>query len=183
MLGSHNTLSYLRPKKWRDWFTIPWSRCQEKDLGKQYLCGVRYFDIRLRIIKGEWHFVHNKIDYGPEDLFIYQCLSDFGEVYVRILLDQREKPKHSEECKELFMSHLNFLVNCYPGIHFDSAIVFWEWKEYLNPQIKVVENHFSVKPKKWWEYILGTRYFAWKVRKENQDEISDPSMVALKDFI
>ena len=58
MLGSHNTLSYLSPKKWWAWFTIPWSRCQEKDLDWQYFCGVRYFDIRLRLIHGEWHFVH-----------------------------------------------------------------------------------------------------------------------------
>ena len=112
MLGSHNTLSYLSPKKWWVWFTIPWSRCQEKNLDWQYICGVRYFDIRIRLIHGEWHFVHNKIDYGVEDLYIFQCLSDFGNVYVRILLDQREKPKHPEEYKEVFMSHLHFLSNC-----------------------------------------------------------------------
>ena len=81
------------------------------------------------------------------------------------------------------MSHLHFLQECYPGIHFDSAIVFWELKEYLTPQIKVIENHFSVKPKKWWEYLLGTRYFAWKVRKENQEEINSQSIVVLKDYV
>ena len=32
-------------------------------------------------------------------------------------------------------------------------------------------------------YILGTKYFAWKVRKENIKEINDPSVVALKDFV
>ena len=111
------------------------------------------------------------------------------KVYVRIILDQRKKPKNYKEQINSFKIHLHYLESNYPNIIFDSAIIFWEWKEYLDPKVEVVENHFSVKPKKWWEYIyiyiyiLGTRYFAWKVRKENIKEINDPSVVALKDFV
>ena len=75
------------------------------------------------------------------------------KVYVRIILDQRKKPKNYKEQINSFKIHLHYLESNYPNIIFDSAIIFWEWKEYLDPKVEVVENHFSVKPKKWWEYI------------------------------
>lgn len=184
MLGSHNSLSYLKPRRLLDLFTLPWSKCQNKNIRKQYETGVRYFDIRIKLNKGNWHFVHNIVDFGIEKSDVYDYLNRVKEkVYIRVILDQRKKPRDYKEQINSFKSHLYYLESTYTNIIFDSAIIFWEWKEYLDPKIKVVENHFSVKPKKWWEYILGTRFFARKVRKENVEEINDSSMVALKDYV
>ena len=47
-IGSHNSLSYIKPKKW---YLMPFhfmARCQSKDYVKQYeTYGVRLFDVRI----------------------------------------------------------------------------------------------------------------------------------------
>ena len=46
--GSHNSWTYLKPKKW--WmYLIRWAaKCQSKNIIEQYNAGVRCFDLRLK---------------------------------------------------------------------------------------------------------------------------------------
>ena len=66
MLGSHNSLSYLPIKGWKK-ILRPWVRCQDKSLKVQYELGVRYFDVRVRLINDRWHYCHNNADLGSID--------------------------------------------------------------------------------------------------------------------
>lgn len=47
-LASHNSLSFVKPKKWWEKLINFTSKCQSHDIQTQYTNGVRLFDIRLR---------------------------------------------------------------------------------------------------------------------------------------
>ena len=47
-LASHNSLSYIKPKKWWEKLINFTSKCQSYDIETQYEYGVRLFDIRIR---------------------------------------------------------------------------------------------------------------------------------------
>lgn len=47
-LASHNSLSFVKPKKWWEKLINFTAKCQSHDIQTQYIDGVRLFDIRLR---------------------------------------------------------------------------------------------------------------------------------------
>lgn len=66
MIGTHNSMTYLPPRRW--WlkpFTFLW-RCQDKTIEEQKKLGVTYLDIRIRLdsIKDKWFFCHGIVDVG-----------------------------------------------------------------------------------------------------------------------
>lgn len=143
MLGSHNSISYLKAIHWWQRWQKRWYKCQEHTIDEQLASGIRYFDIRLKIINNEWHFVHNKIDFGVENLDIYKSLNSIGnKVYVRFVLDER---KHgSEEYRTKFLRHINWVKGYYPNIIVNSIITAWDWREHEIPEIAERELHASV---------------------------------------
>lgn len=202
MLGSHNSMSYLKPVKWYQRILNKWSKCQDINLVEQYNYGVHYFDLRIRLINDEWHFVHNKIDYGKvidniDAIKDLSCKIPKGnELYIRVILDERKKPYKQEFKNQEYINRFLKYINCwsklvmFKGLIIKSAIVFWEWKDYykLN-DIKVTECHASVSAK-WYEYLfLGIKKFAKKYNnkfiKENKLilEVDIKDEVLLLDYI
>ena len=53
---------------------------------------------------------------------------------------------------------------------FESVIIYWEWKEYGNNAIMQYEYHASVSAA-WYQYILGTKWFAKKYNHKHQEEV------------
>ena len=92
MIGTHNTMTYLPPRRW--WFrpfTFLW-RCQTKSLSEQVGTGAGYFDIRIRKTKnGGFRFAHGLVDLGdiefsdPKEIFEY--LDFYGQPY-RVLVEK-----------------------------------------------------------------------------------------------
>ena len=70
-LGSHNSMSYLRPSQW--WLRpFAWiGRCQSQTIGEQFIVwGVRWFDLRLAFDKkGQPYFAHGIFSYKDKDPF------------------------------------------------------------------------------------------------------------------
>lgn len=165
MLGSHNTLSYLPPVNLWGKMTKPWGKCQDKNIEEQYNSGVRYFDIRVRQIRNVWHIVHNKIDYGNMWLEKHQAIFKYiGEkqVPIRLIYDQRTTPKMYEEYERgCFLGLIAELKKRF-NIVIDSAITYWDWREYINESMCFIMEHHASVYAKWYEYILGTKRFAKK---------------------
>lgn len=180
MIASHNTMSYQNPSKWWMWLVKPWTQCQEKDIFSQYENNnVRYFDIRIRPSKVdgnfEPHYCHNTSiyeqvhDFGTSyntDLNVFNGLNYFSDVdeqpiYLRISLDIRKEPKNAEELKTWFLDYVEKLKCTYKHIKFDSIKIFWEaWSIDYGPQeIKVIEKHWSVNKKSWWEFLLPIKLY------------------------
>lgn len=172
--------------------TKPWGKCQNKTLKEQYDAGVRYFDVRVKIINDKWHLVHNNVDYGRityydlGDMFISikatQCC------YIRLILDIRKTPKNANEIENRFKLFVQRVKARLADSNFnlDSVIVYWKWKEYKLPNIEVKEYHASVSAK-WYQYIFGTKLFAKRhnkyARQTYYDYAEDNERVLLLDYI
>ena len=183
MIGSHNSLSYLPIRGWRK-ILSPWAKCQSLTLMKQYDKGVRYFDFRVKPIGASWHFVHNNTDFGEVNKLLYEVLpvTRKASVHIRFILDVRKKPIYAEEYKRSFRRLINSM-NCAYDMNIDSAIVYWEWKDYSKREIEQHEFHTSVLSP-WYKYLLGTKWFAKKYNQSYIDQyasqvISDGSVVML----
>lgn len=188
MLGSHNSFSYLKPTKWWMRLLTPWSKCQDKTIEEQYNDGVRYFDIRIAFKKdGSMRIVHNLIEYPTKEL--YNALRTFknrSDVYLRIVLDMRKKPKEIKDAAKLISWFYDFLnyVMMNTEMTIDKAIVFWDWRYIINRGLKVTEWHASVCAK-WYQYIDGLKFWAWEHNTEvlTTNTLKDNEEVLLIDFV
>lgn len=144
MIGSHNTLSYLPPKNLWGKITRPWNKCQDKTIEEQVNAGIDYFDIRIDFYSdNNWHFVHNRVDYGVVNNNIWKYIGKTN-LPVRVIYDRRSKPKYASFERQRFIAYLYYLQQEY-NICIDSAITYWDWKEHYTPFIEVKEYHASVK--------------------------------------
>lgn len=184
MIGSHNTLSYLPPENLCGKITRLWNKCQDKNIREQYEAGVRYFDIRINLYNDRWHFVHNKVDFGHTYYLIWEFIAKH-KIPIRLIYDQRSKPKDVNYKIARFRTYINILTEKY-GVDIDSAITYWDWKEYRIPDINIKEYHASVKAK-WYQYILGCKWFANKynafAKTFNIEYKACPNRVLLLDYV
>lgn len=92
-LASHNSWTYLKPKRF---FMRPFAfmaRCQEVDIRQQWLEGVRLFDLRVRFDKyGEPYICHGLMRYKGDVHTLLKELNDYAQekhevAYVRVMLE------------------------------------------------------------------------------------------------
>ena len=67
ILGSHNTMSYLRPQWWLRPFGFM-AKCQSEHIMFQFQEGARMFDLRVVFKNGIPHFAHGLATYGGESI-------------------------------------------------------------------------------------------------------------------
>ena len=121
-LASHNSWSYLSPKKW--WmkairFT---AQCQDWDIRTQYEHGVRGFDLRIRYDGYNMQIVHGAVvfDCDIEDIIKdLEFLNEQGGCNVRVLHDVRTKSQCNSSSKECFAHDCAEFERLFPNI------VFW----------------------------------------------------------
>lgn len=176
MIASHNSMSFQKPSKLWMWVVKPWTQCQESDIYIQNrFYDVRYFDIRIRPqkVNGKYvpYYCHNTSIYEPVvsrrvgkmylNVLNFISIAGKTQIYARISLDIRKEPKNAEELKTWFLDYVNRLKEQYQYIKFDSIKIFWEaWSIDYGPQeIKVIERHWSVDKKSWWEYLLPIKLY------------------------
>lgn len=191
MLGSHNSLTYLSPKTLWGKILSPWTKCQDKDLIRQYNNGARYFDIRVRFNKdGNPVAVHNKVEYRGDVYHILELLNEyiqvngFNKAYLRLILDIRNKSDFEENQllrqRLLFVEFCHNAINLYDNLVVASAITYWNWQSIMSyiavykdiqlpttPELDyrgLIEIHASVTAK-WYEYLLGTKWYADSIRR------------------
>ena len=87
-LASHNSLSFVKPKKWWEKLINFTSKCQLYDIETQYLKGVRLFDIRVRRDDSSYGAYSAKSGHG---LITYdKCIIDV--LYVLDSMSTKEDP-------------------------------------------------------------------------------------------
>ena len=143
MLGSHNTMTYLPPKKWWMKFINWTAKCQEVDILEQYKLGVRWFDLRVRFVDDgsnkvrnwEPEFGHGLISYKGDVFDTIKALNDIGEspVYVRVLLETSKPDDLQETC---FRRFCTIIEDSYKNLQFIGGEAKYDWKKkYLFKQI------------------------------------------------
>ena len=112
LLGSHNSLTYLRPKKWwmRPFHFM--ARCQRASYKEQYeKYGVRVFDLRVWFTDNlDEEVRHGVMVFKATNIFIrdfLDYLNDKGDCHLRIILEEDnitkkdKKASMKEDCGRL----------------------------------------------------------------------------------
>ena len=95
-IGSHNSMTYLPPKKW---YMYPFkfvAKCQSSTIEEQYeKYSIRMFDIRISFDKetGKPEFRHGLISYKGNVDKVFEYLNSKGKVYVRLILEEYKEDK------------------------------------------------------------------------------------------
>lgn len=129
-LASHNSMTYLPPKKWYMYLFRFAARCQNKTIEEQYeQYGIRMFDLRISFLKnGLVEFRHGLIAYKGDVKEILNYLNTRDEkVYVRFILES------DNNCGELrFIHFCNWCLEHYTNIIFFEGVLKKNWKQLVN---------------------------------------------------
>ena len=185
ILGSHNSWSYLPPKKW--WMK-PFrfvAQCQDWDIRTQYEHGVRCFDLRLQYDGDNLCVVHGQMVYKitcAELLVDLDWLNKQDDVYVRILHDARTKKLHNERAVKHFQNYCAAFEQLFPNIKFWCGKNLYNWtNDYEfknNPSCE--ERYSSVTLPKIDD--ICPRYYAKKHNKEIYKEGTNKDILLI-DFV
>jgi hypothetical protein len=133
IIGSHNSWSYLKGKKW--WMNLFhfMAKCQDCDIRTQYEeYGVRCFDLRVKYDKnGKTIFSHGQYvyDYTIEQMSKdLQFLDSKKDCYVRVLHEARNSKEYTEENIELFRAFCNAMENALTDTKFWCGRNLVNWK-------------------------------------------------------
>jgi hypothetical protein len=182
MIGTHNTMTYLKAKNPLYEAISCWWRCQNKTLDDQIAAGVRWFDIRVvfnpRPGGPLWTFAHGAVDLKyktDEDIPQHNILGLVLEKieacggYARIMLE-----RGNDEAEELFAEYFakELASKRWPCII--GAVVKKNWRVLWNTKPDLAICDLSYVPykrdTKWWKQLKGILGFPWKSLKKRAAE-------------
>ena len=136
VIGSHNSWSYLRPRKWWMRLIAFAARCQRVDIREQYLkYGVRCFDLRIRFDEDGVPIVaHGIVEY----LYGWEAISEElkwidekGNCYVRVLHEVRTSEQYTPAAVKNFEWMCATMEYYFPRIQFWCGRNLYNWdKDY-----------------------------------------------------
>ena len=122
VLQSHNSWSYLRPRKWwlRPFAFI--ARCQSANIYEQYIYyGVRSFDLRVRF-DGDGNIViaHGYMEYdiSNEELMEHLKYINSHDCSIRVIHEVRNEKQYTKESIGRFRVLCAALQSTFPNIKF-----------------------------------------------------------------
>lgn len=170
LLGSHNSMSYLRPERAWMWLLRPFGRCQRLTLREQIAAGCRVFDLRIVWRDGRWRFAHGLM--RVRGLHLFEVLSQLpaGSV-VRLILERGKLGITFEQvCRRA--------ERAYPELTFIGGRRKCDWvqvyrfrgeREY--PESMVHQHVGSVAPDaRWYEKIIPWLYARRRGRYAEPEE-------------
>lgn len=150
-IGSHNSLSYQRPKKW--WMR-PFrfmARCQDADFVEQYMLGARVFDLRVSFDEnhaGKIQVRHGAMEFDVPITLLNSFLKflDYTGCYLRIILEFNKEPKNIAYQEKRFRNYCSYLEDKYESIKFFGGNRKYDWKvvyEFKNKDIPTLIDKYS----------------------------------------
>lgn len=196
IIGTHNSMTYLRPQKWYGWFMIPFARCQRKTIEQQWHDGARCFDLRIRFTKqGEPYFAHGLYEcthkanpaHVLEDLYKLM-IRDNEQAFVRLILEDPDKQNHNvyyfEQLCRVWETHqalqsvtTNKVLRFFGGNRKGdwAQIVEFDYKPNLTQYVGSM-----MEDARWYEKIMPFAY-AWRRNKKNKQ--NPQGDITIYDFI
>jgi hypothetical protein len=168
IIGSHNSWSYLKTKKW--WLR-PFAfmaKCQNIDILTQFhTYKVRCFDLRVRFNKrGEMVISHGFMEYDikQEELFAQlKQLNAYSDVAIRVIHEARTSKQYTTNSVQSFRNFCDYIKKEYPKIKFwcGRNLYNWEYDYKFKDEPSCEENYSSVKAPKliddWWPWLYAKR--------------------------
>lgn len=192
ILGSHNSMTYLKSHSiFMNMFKFCW-RCQTSDINTQLLRGVRCFDIRIRLENGNWAFAHGRsvlkatTQNGLDDLLDHlnkYAAQISSKIYVRLIL---EESKENLEQEAAFVEKVKEIDNKYaPNLIFFEFTRKFDWKVLVDTGVYIKEpEQFVGSMKSWYGKIWPWLY--WKINNNKDKEAFErleEGDIALFDFV
>ena len=179
IIGSHNSWSYYRPKKWWMKLIAFTARCQSNNIVEQYTYDkIRCFDLRVRFKEGKPIIAHGIIEYDISEKDLFESLEYLnlrGDACVRILHEVRTKKQYTEESVDNFVDFVIKLQCRFDNIKFWCGKNLYNWEnDYEFPyKPSCEEKYSSVCPPKilddWWPWLYA-RFNNKKILKEGTDK-------------
>lgn len=188
ILGSHNSWSYITPKKWYQRLFNFISKCQDLNIKEQYKQGVRCFDLRVRFNKkGKLIVAHGFTEY-PIDKFKLindiRWLNSKKDCFIRVIHEVRFKWQYTQVSKTKFQEFCSQIESKYSNIKYWGGRNLYNWEvDYMfhdNPECK--ELYSSVCP----PYLIDDlypRHYAAQHNRVNIQKYKDRNLILLIDFI
>lgn len=188
IIGTHNSMTYLRPQKWYGWFMIPFARCQRKTIEQQWNDGARCFDLRIRFTKqGEPYFAHGLYECTHKIKFIdvlmqldKLILRDGQHAFVRLILEDPDKQNHNVF---YFKEFCNVCRHYYKEIRFFGGNRKGDWAQIVEFDYKPNLTQYvgsMMEDARWYEKLMPFAY-AWRRNKKNKQ--NPQGDIAIYDFI
>ena len=171
-IGSHNSWTYLTPRRWWQRLLSFTARCQRVDIATQYeQWGVRCFDLRIRFgDNGRLQVAHGMFVYDINEarlLADLRYINNRGDCWVRVLNEVRTERAHTRQEVARFQEFCMQLVRNFPCISFWCGRNLADWGvDYCfvnerNPEPSCLEQYASVCPPKWiddwWPWLFASR--------------------------
>lgn len=159
ILASHNTMSYLTPRRWYFKPLAFTAKCQSKPIQEQYeKYGVRLFDLRFRFNKkGEIHFAHGAVEYIGNIAFIFSILEYLNTLKDIVVIVRYENKEG--EFEEDFKVWCNYLETVYTNVKWVGGINKWKGKlvyKFKNPFPSVEDKYSSCNTNEPSKPVTGT---------------------------
>ena len=187
ILGSHNSWSYLKARKWWMKLIAFTAKCQDDEIGKQYATdGVRCFDLRVRFDGSKIIVAHGIIEYDITEDKLYkdlEWLDGCEDVYVRVLHEARNKKQYTTENVNSFKDFCSYLEKRYKNIKFWCGKNLYNWtNDYTfgyDPSCE--EKYASVCPPK----LIDDWYPRWFASRNNHEILEEGTDkdILLIDFV
>lgn len=188
-IGSHDTMSYLKPKAW---YLQPFhfvAKCQNKTIEEQFdNYGIRLFDLRVRYNKKtqEWEFAHGAMVFKgrtPDEILSY--LNNKNEkVYIRVLLEYNRPPKDINLISTLFGLLMAKWHSTYTNLTFFEFRRKYDWLKLWSyegePAVSMYQATSSTTWKildDWWPWLYAKTH-----NKDNKAQGTDKTYL-LMDYI
>lgn len=178
IIGTHNSMTYLRPQKWYGWFMIPFARCQRKTIEEQWHDGARCFDLRIRFTKqGEPYFAHGLYEctheVGPFDVLKLLCklIRHYNQPgFVRLILEDPDKQNHNVF---YFKQFCDVSRQYYKKIRFFGGNRKGDWAQIVEFDYKPNLTQYvgsMMEDARWYEKFLPFAY-ARRCNKRNEGNV------------
>nr|DAR32379.1 MAG TPA: hypothetical protein [Bacteriophage sp.] len=183
-IGTHNSLSYLKPQWWLRLTGLGlMAKCQEVPVEQQYKLGARFFDIRIRFRKNKVVAAHGMATFKDVDLnSIFTFFNRKKDVTVRIVLENHMFSKDKTKDDAKFRDLVYGMVKKYKNVTFTSGIRKRPWTIIVTLPDKVdlrdCYEHFEGNQIK----LPRPKYWAKKKNKEYWSQVDDTAY-SLFDFI
>lgn len=180
IIGTHNSMTYLRPQKWYGWFIIPFARCQRKTIEEQWHDGARCFDLRIRFTKqGEPYFAHGLYEctheVKPIDVLVQldRLILRYNQpAFVRLILEDPDKQNHNvfyfkQFCQEWSK---NKLIRLFGGNRKGDWKKLYTFKDDVPDSLNNQWVSSMAEDARWYEKFLPFAY-AWRCNKRNKENV------------
>lgn len=180
IVGTHNSMTFLRPAHWYGWLMIPFARCQRKSIEQQFLSGARCFDLRVRFRKESANpvFAHGLMTLKGDLYATLLRLSTLSTIHhdkirVRLILEDPNAQRHNEI---YFRTLCENVQEAYPLLTYFGGNRKGDWKQICDFPCKprLVQCVGSMADDaRWYEKIIPW-FYARRCNKRNkpQDDIT-----------